>query len=184
MSQKPENVFRASVHRYKSKRVHQEKTNNTYRGGIPDDYYESNGKPGSLWVEYKYIAKLQRELLLTAKNAKPKLSDLQEKWIDRAYRNGQQVAVIIGCPKGGLILTDRDWLKPITAEYFEANMKSRKEIMEWIEEQVTIDGYKRRARRRTEELEKNNSRFEQSEQDAVSSMGDSNETLPNRQQAA
>lgn len=134
---KPENTFRQGVHRYKPKRVYQEKTNNSYRGGIPDDYYESNGSPGSLWVEYKYTARIQRELHLTAKSAQPKLSELQQKWLDRAYANGQQVAVIVGSPKGGIVLTDRQWIKPITADYFEENLLSRQELMQWIEKQVT-----------------------------------------------
>lgn len=177
MAVKPENQFRSSVHRYKSKRVYQEKTNNAYRGGIPDDYYESSGKPGSLWVEWKYTPKIQRELRLTDKNSKPGLSALQLDWLDRAYRNGQQVAVIVGSPKGGIILTDLAWLHPITADEFEANLKSRQGLMEWIEEQVTKDGYKRRARRRTKELKTDHSQPELPQQDAVSGMGDLSATL-------
>jgi hypothetical protein len=184
MATKPENQFRSSVHRYISKRVYQEKTNNTYRGGIPDDYYESNGKPGSLWVEYKYTPKIQRELCLTAKHAKPKLSALQEEWLDRAYRNGQQVAVIIGCPKGGVILTDREWLKPITAEDFEANLKSRQELMAWIEDMVTKDGYKRRSVGNPTTFKRANTQPELPEQDAVPGLGHLCDTLHDGEQIA
>lgn len=168
MAQKPENVFRASVHRYKPKRVHQEKTNNSFRGGIPDDYYESNGTPGTLWVEYKYTYKIPRNLTLTAKNAKPNLSRLQADWLDRAYHNGQQVAVIIGCSRGGIILTDRRWMEPITADYFETNLKTRKEVMEWIETKVTSNGYRCRSCQLAEKTEND---VELPEQDALSGMG-------------
>ena len=183
MARKPEDVFRESVHRYKPKRVFQQKESNAFRGGIPDDYYESNGKPGTLRVEYKFTHKIPKELSLT-NTTKPNLSGLQMEWLSRAYHNGQQVAVIVGTRAGGLILTDLQWLQPISREYFESNLKSRKEIMEWIEEQVTIDAYKRRIRRRAKAIEEANSRFKQASEDALSRMGNLCALVQDGQQAA
>ena len=163
MAQKPEDTFRAGVHRYKPKRVYQEKQHNVYRGGIPDDYYEGDGRPGTLRVEYKYAPRIPKVLDLLAKNAKPALSKLQRDWLNRAYRNGQQVAVIIGTRAGGIILTDQRWEQPITKDYFEKHMKSRQQIMKWIERQVTQDAYKR--------SEKDRRKSRAPEQDAVPIVG-------------
>ncbi len=116
--------------------MYQEKTNNSYRGGTPDDYYESDGRPGILWVEYKYVARIPRNLRLVGVK-RPPLSPLQQKWLERAHRNGKPTAVIVGCPSGGIILTGLDWKKPVTKEQFEAKLLSRNEIMDWIEREVT-----------------------------------------------
>lgn len=133
----PENTFRASVHKYKSKSVYQHKENNQFRGGIPDDYYESNGKPGILRVEYKFVHKFPKTLNLLSKTTKPALSTLQQEWLDRCLANGHQVAVIVGTDTGGLILVNWRWVDPIPREWFEKHVKSRKEVMQWIEHQVT-----------------------------------------------
>ncbi len=158
------------MHRYKPKRVYQEKTNNAFRGGIPDDYYEGNGRPGVLRVEYKYTARIPKELNLISKTTKPALSPLQQRWLNRAYSNGQQVAVIVGTRTGGLILTNRRWEQPITKDYFEKHLKDRKAIMMWIERQVTQDAYKRSERDRRKPGS--------SPQDALPQLGHITEVVP------
>lgn len=139
MALTPETKFRNKVHKYRKKHVYQQKENNQFRGGIPDDYYESYGTPGILRVEYKFVAKPPKVINLLSETTKPALSKLQQDWIDRCYGNGHQIAVIVGTNQGGIILTHRRWKKPITREWFEQNMKNPLEIMEWVERQVTMN---------------------------------------------
>ena len=159
------------MHRYKPKRVYQEKTNNAFRGGIPDDYYEANGRPGILRVEYKYVSKVPKELNLITQTTKPALSRLQQLWLNRAHANGHLVAVIVGTRAGGIILTDRRWDQPITKSYFEKHMMERKAIMDWIELQVTQDAYKR--------SERDCRKPGKTQQDAVSELGNLAALVPN-----
>lgn len=137
MAVTPENKFRNKVHKHRPKYVYQHKENNQFRGGIPDDYYESNGKPGILRVEYKFVTKFPKTLDLLKATTKPALSPLQLDWLSRCYHNGHQVAVIVGTNEGGIILTDKRWIEPITREWFEQHMQTPIELMAWIEHQVT-----------------------------------------------
>ena len=133
MSTKPENVFRASVHRHlKKSEVHQEKMSNPYSSGTADDWY--SGRGGDLWIEYKFIPRQpQRGSVKIAKL----FSKLQLEWLKGRYEEGRNVAVIIGCPTGGLILRDLDWeMESVTVEYFTSRLRSRSELAAWIGEQV------------------------------------------------
>lgn len=133
MAVKPENTFRAGVHRHLDKvAIHQEKMSNPYSSGTADDWYSGAG--GDLWVEYKFIPRQpQRGSVKIAKL----FSALQLKWLSDRHREGRNIAVIIGCPSGGLILRDLDWeLESVTVEYFTARLRSRTELAEWISEQV------------------------------------------------
>ena len=136
MATKPENTFREGVHRHlKGKPIHHEKMSNPYSSGTADDWYSGKGQGSSdLWIEYKYIPRQpQRGSVKIAKL----FSALQLKWLSDRHREGRNIAVIIGCPSGGLILRDLDWeLESVTVEYFTARLRSRTELAEWISEQV------------------------------------------------
>lgn len=133
MSSKPEASFIRSVHKYIPKELYTEGMANPYRGGTPDRYYEGNN--GVLWVEYKYFPKLPPVIELTSPKAKVKLSKLQEDWLRRAYNNGLNVAVIAGCPDGGIIFSgiswDAQWLRAEAVDF----IRPRKEVAEWISSQ-------------------------------------------------
>ncbi len=133
MSTKPENVFRGGVHRYLNKtEVHQEKMSNPYSSGTADDWY--SGRGGDLWIEYKFIPRQpQRGSVKIAKL----FSKLQLEWLRGRYEEGRNVAAIIGCPTGGLILRDLDWeMESVTVEHFTAHLRSRSDLATWIGEQV------------------------------------------------
>lgn len=69
---------------------------NPYRGGTWDVWY--SGIRGDLWVEYKWLSKWQAQRIIT-----PDLSALQLDWGRSRIVEGRNLAVIIGCPDGGVI---------------------------------------------------------------------------------
>lgn len=130
MAQKPEARFVTSVNRYLPKRVYTEGMANPYRGGTPDSYYESVSN--QIWIEYKWVSRIPKELNLTHSKSKPCLSQLQQRWLRRAHENGVPIAVIVGHRNGGIILPGLTWDTTLTKEDFEKLSKTRKEIAEWI----------------------------------------------------
>jgi hypothetical protein len=97
---KPESKFVAKVHRQLPKSVYRQGMGLTATNGTPDVYYE--GEKGILWVEYKWTDRIRETLNLNTKSS-PKLSKLQIKWLDRAFDNNRNVAVIVGSPDGCII---------------------------------------------------------------------------------
>ena len=57
-------------------------------------------------------------------------------WLRRAYKNGVNVAVIIGWEKGGVVFHGVDWLEALSKEAFIERSMSKKEIAQWIQSQV------------------------------------------------
>jgi hypothetical protein len=117
----PENTYIARVHKVLPDTVYREKTNNRFRRGMPDVYYE--GDKNCLWVEYKWHPRRPRSLSVSGL-----LSPLQRKWIHRAAANNRPVAVILGTPDGGILFPDLSWEKPIN----QPTLLSPTEITKWI----------------------------------------------------
>lgn len=135
MARKPEATFRTSVHKYLDGNVHRQPAGNAYSAGTPDTYYESFSS--HLWVEWKFWRVVPPKFNLSEpvmKSHKTRLSELQLAWVNRAHGNNQFVAVITGCPKGGIIMIEREWTCDITRECFEHNILTRREIAQWIHE--------------------------------------------------
>lgn len=65
------------------------------------------------------------------------LSVLQEKWLKGRYEEGRMVAVVIGCPDGGIILRDQEWEWEYTPEMFRDRLVPRKSIAQWITQTTT-----------------------------------------------
>ena len=136
MASTPENTFIGSVHRHLPvgrTDPYWMKNNNIYTAGIWDVWY--SGRARDLWVEYKFITLPKR-----AKTAiVPDLSALQLEWGEKRYAEGRNLAVIVGCKEGGIILRDRAWEHPITAEAFKAALMDRKEIAAWLMQSTMED---------------------------------------------
>jgi hypothetical protein len=122
MAQKPENAFIAGVHKHLPpvKTFHREKMNNPYSSGTADVWYSS---VFDLWVEYKYIQKLPVRVPVPVD-----LSELQKDWLERRYREGRNVWVIVGFNKGGVILQDLQWELPMSVAVFVQRAVDRKII--------------------------------------------------------
>jgi hypothetical protein len=132
MARKPENVFKASIHRKISNLVYQQSMDGCYVDGTPDNYYEHESTWKNGWIEWKWTkAKKPRKL--------PMPTPLQEKWLVRAHRAGQHVAVIVGCPSGAIIFP---WLEWMHWNNFEWSPVSRKEAATWIEDTFLGEMYR------------------------------------------
>jgi hypothetical protein len=130
MAPKPENVFRGKVHKLLPRKIYQMKTSSPYLGGVWDDYYESPA--GMLWVEYKFIEKLPRGVLL------PDMSPLQLNWGDRLLANGRPCAVCVGVGRGrgaqGVWFTDGAWITGTPVP--ELELLTIQQIADMIEESI------------------------------------------------
>ena len=131
MSAKPETTFINALHRKLPTSVYHMKNNNPYTGGIPDCWY--SGQLGDVWVEYKYLPTMPvRADVHPAKL----LSALQMQWLNGRYAEGRNVAVIIGAPKGGVLLVDRAWEMSLSPQLFASLIRSKDDLIEWILTQV------------------------------------------------
>lgn len=149
MASKPETTFIASVNRllplkrlkmcasvrtdtHKTKWIGYEKMNNPYSSGTADSWY--SGKGGDLWIEYKFLPRIPQRGSVSPTKL---LSALQLQWLTERYEEGRNVAVIIGCPTGGVLLRDRTWECELTASQFTSLIRPRSDLASWIKEQTT-----------------------------------------------
>ena len=130
MAGKPETSFIKSVHRH-LKETYYEKMANPYRGGTADVWY--SGQEGDLWVEYKYLPAIPRTKEILAN-----LSELQLHWLRNRYLEGRNVAVVVGTPNGGVVLTDRAWEQGLSPDAFRARLISKADIALWILSKVGV----------------------------------------------
>lgn len=129
---KPETKFTNRVHGKMPNTVYHMKNSNPYTGGIPDCWY--SGNKADLWVEYKWLPKVPKTAVIDPLKL---LSPLQAQWLNDRWKEGRNVAVIIGCPGGGVILTNTDWKDELSAQSFCSLIKSDKEIAEWVTQQIS-----------------------------------------------
>lgn len=139
MARKPETALIEAVNKQLDPSVYYEKTSNPYRGGTPDVYYEGPGN--YLWVEYKYSPTLPPTICLACEKPKVRLSDLQQRWLNRAFRNNSKVAVIYGWGSGrsrrAVYLDQGKWMREFTREEFENKALPMSLIAAKIHQQVT-----------------------------------------------
>jgi hypothetical protein len=136
LASKPENTFILSVHKYLPPKdvLHREKMNNPYRSGTADWWY--SGSAADLWVEFKYIPKLPVKALVL-----PDLSPLQKDWLDGRYKEGRNVAVVVGSPQGAVIYRSLQWLEPISPGEFLQRCVSKQQLAMWLQMQTLKDAY-------------------------------------------
>lgn len=134
MAVKPENSFISGVHKHlpSIKVIHREKMNNPYRGGTADWWY--SGKTNDLWIEYKFLPCMPQRGIITPERLG--LTALQLDWLKGRYEEGRNVGVIVGCPKGGVIMRDLTWDAEWTIDSFNQRVVERKALAEWIVQQT------------------------------------------------
>ena len=103
--------------------------NTPYTGGTPDMYY--SGRSGDLWVEFKFIERIPKTV-----NVEPNVSGLQFDWLMGRHGEGRNVALIVGCKTGGVIIRAPAFCDPISPSEFVSRMLPRDEIAAWIREQT------------------------------------------------
>ena len=112
-----------AVRNHLPKEVYVWKIADRFSSGVPDTWYSGSG--GSLFVEWKYLP-------TCPKKHTAKLTHLQKNWLAERYKEGRHLAVIIGTPSGGIILTDLAWETQITIN----QTHKPKELAKWITKQV------------------------------------------------
>lgn len=132
MAAKPENSFIGRIHKKLPLSVYHMKNNNAYTAGVPDVWYSGDG--GDLWVEYKYVDPLPVSVPVRPMKL---LSALQAEWLAKRYDQGRNVAVIIGCKTGGIVLRDKKWVDEIPVALFRSLIQSHAQLAEWVVGEVT-----------------------------------------------
>lgn len=127
MARKPETTFYQSVHRHMSPRVYRMKLHNAFLSGPADSWY--SGPSSDLWVEWKYLVLPKRSSTLV----KAALTPLQEAWLRDRHLEGRNIAVIVGCPEGGVIFRDLSWETPLECGAYRTRLQPRKDLAAWIE---------------------------------------------------
>lgn len=128
MATKPENTFIAGVHKYLPD-VYKEKMYNPYRSGTADVWY--SGSVGDIWVEYKYIPKIPKSLKIV-----PALTDRQLKWLRDRHAEGRNIAVILGCPAGGVFYQHLQWEEALSDAQVRELLLTRQELALFIRAQT------------------------------------------------
>ena len=104
--------------------------NNPYSSGCADFWYSGNA--ADVWCEWKYLPKVPVRALIL-----PNLSELQKNWLEGRYREGRNVAVVVGCPKGGVVYENRTWLEPLTPSEFLSRVLTRQQLALWLVNKTT-----------------------------------------------
>lgn len=126
---KPETTFTGAVHKHLPpgrEEPYWMKNNNVYTAGIWDVWY--SGAAADIWVEYKFIVLPKRDTTMI----EPDLSELQIKWGRDRHAEGRNLAVIVGCKEGGVLMLNRGWEEPISTADFKDALMSRKQLADWI----------------------------------------------------
>ena len=112
MPVKPETRFYRRVNNFVPPEIHRQKISSLYANGTADFWYSGFKADG--WVEYKWIPTLSRNGVDPLKL----LSSLQALWINRRYREGRYVFVVVGSPQGCAILLHGAWNNRVLVEDF------------------------------------------------------------------
>mgnify|MGYP000698029575 CR=1 FL=1 len=120
-----EHGFVQAIHRRLSNDVYAWKINARFARGIPDAWYSGPG--GDVWVEYKFLPSHPKRASQIG------LSANQRHWLDQRYKEGRNLAVIVGTPEGAFLLTDGHWGEPLAAD---AKTTDYKGVAAWIEQQT------------------------------------------------
>lgn len=129
---KPESLFIQRIHRAMGAHApYHLKVNMPLAGGIPDVYYSGDG--GDMWVEYKYDPRAG----MGVRFVQPNLSPLQTRWLNQRWKEGRQVAVILGCETGVMIYQHGKWTVPMAPSFFQSNLVSEQEAANFILKRTT-----------------------------------------------
>lgn len=125
MSSKPETKFIGRVHKHVPKAVYHMKNHNPYMGGVADCYYSARGG-SDMWIEYKYMTKIPQRVDVSSG-----VTSLQFDWLKDRHEDGRNVAIVVGCPTGGVVFRI-DEPQSITPAEFCERLLTDKEIAAWI----------------------------------------------------
>ena len=126
MAAKPETIFYSGVYKLLRGKVFYMKNYNPLQGGIPDCWY--SGSQRDLWAEFKFVKLPAR----ATTQVKIDLSELQRLWLDSRLAEGRNVAVIVGCADGGVLMEHGAWNHTWTAQEFRDALQTKQELALWL----------------------------------------------------
>lgn len=105
--QKPETVFTTRFNKKVqslNKDVYIEKTNNRFRRGVPDFYYE--GPEGILWAEAKWVEKIPWTVVTSGPELFPDNASWfhQCMWLSRAWKHNLRSILYVGVKGGSMLI--------------------------------------------------------------------------------
>ena len=122
-----EHGFVKAVHRALPLTVYKWKIADRYTNGVPDSWY--SGPSGDLWAEYKFLSRVPRKSFTVP------LTELQRIWLTARHTEGRRTAVIVGSPKGAVILTSpSEWNSKVSVDCKWIQIK---EVAAWITTQLS-----------------------------------------------
>jgi hypothetical protein len=121
-----ESTYTRSVNKKLPSEIYAWKVSDAFTGGVPDCWY-SSGEGRDMWIEWKYYPKLPKVINLV-KNKTPKMSKLQQDWCNDRYDEGRDVAVMIGCPQGVVILQHKAWMHDV----LNPQIWTKQQAADWI----------------------------------------------------
>lgn len=125
---KPERRFRQSITKYfKGKGLYAWSINDSWHAGVPDHYY--SGNKADMWAEYKFFPTDRAKFDLTRPDKTPKLTRIQQGWLNNQHDRGRIVRVIVGMPSGGVILLDKEWMAPVIVHHIATREEIANEIL-------------------------------------------------------
>jgi len=121
-----ESQYIAAIHKKLPQEIYAWKIADRFRGGVADAWYSAKK---DLWIEYKYEQKP------FGKKYTPNISKLQEQWLTARKLQGRNVAIIMGSSSGAFVRQNQThWKKQYSVP---EKLLSKKEIADWIAEQIT-----------------------------------------------
>lgn len=129
-----ESTYTASIGRLLPPSVYALKLSLPYTAGVADSWYSGCG--GDLWIEWKYLKELPKREIDLIGNKDPIITRLQQKWLRERHAEGREVGVIVGCPGGGVVYPDLDWMEILPRAEFDSRVWTKRQISEWIVRRV------------------------------------------------
>lgn len=122
MAIQPESKFIQRIHRRLPRELYKQRVSSAAMNGTPDWWYSA---VIDAWIEYKWLSSLPASGVDPLKL----LSALQALWINRRYKEGRNVGVIIGSPTHCVVLTNGSWNSQVPFECFNY---SEADVANWI----------------------------------------------------
>lgn len=121
-----ENNYWQAFRKYLVPRVYAWKINANYVAGIPDAW--CSGSFQDLWIENKRIKGDKAPPAILDLTHKDYLSPLQQLWLERRYKEGRHVGVVVFSTVGHIYVPGIDFQKPISKLDFHERAMPYKDL--------------------------------------------------------
>lgn len=116
-----------AIHRRLPKTLHRQSMTmgSLTQNGTPDYFYD--GPKSDLWIEYKQLRSIPRDFIIQAP-----LTELQRRWLNRRYKHGQNVRVVVGLLRHRAVILHYPAQFEQGISLIETGSLSYDEVARWI----------------------------------------------------